>query len=375
MSESTSDAVQLNSASQDALAPLFSKLALDATQFDFFDVLRKVDAALPGQLPLGRSLRPQSEPLRLTQHASLAFAPSSLQHYKHGVAAHGFGRLSINNFGMFGPNGALPQHLTEYVQERLLHNKDQTFARFCDVFQHRMILMFYRAWADCQAANSLDHPERDSFGRYAASLIGLGQPSLRNRDSVSDHMKLHHAGHLCRQTRNMEGLVRPLAALLRIPVALKEYCLQWLKLAHEDRTRLMSVTLAGKGSQHRVELGMASLRLGQGAIAGVRVPDVQSKFRLLLGAMKFNEFERFLPLGSRFLQVRDWVRNYLGIELAWDARLILVKEEVPAARLGVYGQLGWTSWLGMPPGKRLRDADDVLLDIERLTSARPSYVD
>jgi type VI secretion system protein ImpH len=375
MSRPTKDDVQISSAAQAALAVMFSKLAVDATQFDFFNVLRQVDAALPGKLALGRSLRPQNEPLRLTQHASLAFAPSSLQDYQPDAAAHGYGRLSINNFGMFGPNGALPQHLTEYAQEREMHYRDQTFVRFCDIFQHRMILLFYRAWADCQAANSLDHPERDAFGRYASSLVGLGQPSLRNRDSISDHMKLHHAGHLCRQTRNMEGLVRPLAALLRIPVALKEYCLQWLNLAVEDQTRLLSVTLAGKGSPHRVELGMASSRLGQGAIVGVRVPDVQHKFRLLLGAMKFSEFERFLPKGDRFLQVRDWVRNYLGVELAWDARLILVKEEVPAVRLGVYGQLGWTSWLVMHTGKRRKDADDVLLDIERLTGARPSFVD
>ena len=85
--------------------------------------------------------------------------------------------------------------------------------------------------------------------------------------------------------------------------------------------------------------------------------------------MPFREFERYLPGGVRFQQVRDWVRNYLGVELAWDARLVLVKEEVPAARLGIYGQLGWTSWLGMPAGKRNRDADDVLLDMERLTSS------
>lgn len=149
--------------------------------------------------------------------------------------------------------------------------------------------------------------------------------------------------------------------------------MQWLTLAVEDQTRLRSVTLAAKGSAHRVELGFASARLGQGAIAGVRVPDVQHKFRLLLGAMRFNEFERFLPSGDRFIQVRDWVRNYLGVELAWDARLILVKEEVPAVKLGVYGQLGWTSWLGMPVGKRRSDADDVLLNMERLTDACPAH--
>lgn len=357
------------SRSQARLEKFFADMALDATQFDFYYALRRVEAAVSGSVPLGRAARPREEPLRLTQHPSLMFAPAALHEYKPGVAVRGMGRLSVHHFGLFGPNGALPQHLTEYVQERILHSRDETIARFCDIFQHRMILLFYRAWADCQAVTSLDQPERDIFGRFVGSLAGYGQESLKNRDAVPDYLKLHHAGHLARQTRNPEGFIRPLVALLGVPVALKEYCLHWLRLADEDRTRLSSATLAGKGSQQRVELGAPSSRLGQGAVAGVCVPDVQHKFRVSIGAMSLKEFERYLPGGVRFLQVRDWVRNYLGVELAWDARLVLKRDEVPTTRLGAYGQLGWTSWMGMPPGKRRRDADDVLLDMERLTRA------
>jgi type VI secretion system protein ImpH len=357
------------------LDQLLAAMEVDAAQFDFYYVLRRVDAAVPGSAPLGRAVRPIEEPLRLTQHPSLVFAPAALHEYKSGVAAHGLGRLSVHHFGLFGPNGALPQHLTEYVQERMLHSKDDTITRFCDIFQHRMILLFYRAWADCQPVISLDQKDRDNFGRYVSSLVGLGQPSLRDRDCVPDHLKLAHAGHLVRQTRNVQGLVSPLVALLRIPVAIQEYCLQWLRLEDVDQTQLRSVTLAGKGDRHRVELGSSISRLGQGAIAGARVPDVQHKFRLLLGAMTLNEFVRYLPGGIRFLQVRDWVRNYVGVELAWDARLVLKRDEVPATRLGINGHLGWTSWLGMPEGKRQKDADEVLLDMERLSLVRKPAID
>ncbi len=352
------------------LSRLFSGLSADATRFDFYYALRHIDAYTDGHVALGRAPRPRDEPIRLTQHPSLIFAPSTLYQYKEGVAAKGLGRLSVHHFGLFGPNGALPQHLTEFVQERILHYKDETIARFCDIFQHRMILLSYRAWADCQAVTSLDNPWRDNFGRYASSLVGLGQPSLKNRDAVPDHLKLHHAGHLVRQTRNPEGLVRALGALLRIKVVMQEYCVQWLRLAESDRTRLASVASAGDGGLQRIELGTSSNRLGQGAIAGVRVPDVQHKFRLRIGPMSLAEFERYLPGGTRFVQSRDWVRNYVGVELAWDAQMVLKRDEVPAARLGMYGKLGWTSWLGMPPGRRNSDADDVILDAERLTNLR-----
>lgn len=364
------DASVVSARQRDRLSRLFSGLAADATRFDFYYTMRHIDANMESDIPLGRSPRPRYEPLRITQQPSLAFAPSTLYQYRDGVTATGLGRLSVYHFGLFGPHGALPQHLTEYVQERMLHYKDETMARFCDIFQHRMILLFYRAWADCQAAASLDRPDRDHFSRYSSSLIGLGQTSLQNRDSVPDHLKLHHAGHLVRMTRNPEGLARPLAALLRVPVTVQEYCIQWLRLAESDRTRLTSVAIAGDGSKHRLELGTASSRLGQGAIAGAKVPDAQHKFRLRVGAMSLFEFERYLPGGVRFSQVRDWVRNYIGVELAWDVQVVLKRAEVPAARLGAYGQLGWTSWLGMPTSKRNRDADDVILDAERLSNVR-----
>jgi type VI secretion system protein ImpH len=350
------------------LEGLFAKLGEDAPAYDFYYTMRMIDASIDGRYPLGRAPLPRHEPLRLSQYPSLAFAPSTLHSYKEGVAAHGQGRLSVYHFGLFGPHGALPQHLTEYVQERVLHYKDESMLRFCDIFQHRMILLSYRAWADAQAAPSLDHPERDNFSRYASSLIGLGQDNLRNRDTVPDHLKLHHAGHLVRMSRNPDGLAQALQALIRNPVRLKEYCLQWLRLAEDDRTRLSSVASAGEGGKQRIELGNTSSRLGLGAVAGSKVPDVQHKFRLQIGPMRLSDFERFLPGGDRYLQVRDWVRNYCGVELAWDTQIVLRKDEVPAAKLGNYGRLGWTSWLGMPPGRRKKDSDDVILDIERLTT-------
>ena len=343
------------------LAPLFAALEADAPRHDFYQVLRQVDAAVSA--PLGRAARPADEPLRLTQQASLVFAPASLSHCE--VDAAGHHRLAVLNFGLFGPNGAMPLHLSEYLQERQQHHHDHTLARFCDLFQHRMILLFYRAWADCQAAPSLDRPGRDTFGRFVASLAGLGQPTLRNRDSLPDHHKLLHVGHLASRSRHPQGLCAPLSALLSVPVALIEHCRQWLELAEPDRTHLGGAM--ARGAPSNLTGGQGSSRLGLGAIAGARVPDVQHRFRLRIGPLPLADFERCLPGRLRSRQVRDWVRNYLGLELAWDAQLVLRRDQVPATQLGVQGQLGWTSWLGQAPGRRAKDADDVCLNLERLS--------
>ncbi len=349
-----------------ALSRLLEDLRQHAAEMDFYVVLRHLDAALPGERPLGRAWRLQEEPIRLSQYPSQIFPPGALKDFTPSSEKERHqGRLSVYHFGLFGPHGPLPGHITEYVQERLIHHRDVTMLRFLDMFQHRMLLLFYRAWADCQSTVSLDRPERDAFTRYVASLVGLGQPSLRNRDSVPDYWKCGLAGHFVRMNRNAEGLVSSLAAILRVPVALESFVRQWLTLDPADMTALGGVRIAGRGRTERVESGKRSAQLGLGAVAGRKVPDIQHRFRLRLGPLTRDEFESFLPGALGFHHLRDVVRNYLGLELDWDVRLVLKKEQVPSARLGDSVRLGWTSWLAMPIERRRRDADDVLLQYER----------
>ena len=69
-------------------------------------------------------------------------------------------------FGLFGPNGPLPIHLTEYARERLQHGGDATLCRFLDVFHHRFLALFYKAWAQAQPHVNRDRPAQDRFVVY-----------------------------------------------------------------------------------------------------------------------------------------------------------------------------------------------------------------
>ena len=60
MNSPLNDSGELATAAHAALESLFTKLAVDATQFDFYHALRHVDAAVPGAMPLGRAARPQN---------------------------------------------------------------------------------------------------------------------------------------------------------------------------------------------------------------------------------------------------------------------------------------------------------------------------
>ena len=314
---------------------------------DLFQALRWLDALSPGSPPLGRAARPGDEPVRLGEEPSLAFAPAMLAHVREGGERP---LLAIRGFGLFGPNGPLPLHLSEYAHERATQYDDPTFAAFADLFHHRLILLFYRAWADAQPAVSLDRPRRARFDAYLASLIGRASrvkdkacaPTPRSHDAIAPHAQYFHAGHLVRHTRNPEGLVQILRRYFGVPVRIVEHVGQWLPLTREQRCGL-----GGAG------------RLGTSAL-GSAVRDAQSRIKIVLGPLTLAEYRRFLPGSTAARALAAWVREYIGIEFDWDLQLELAADEVPALALGRRDGLGLDSWIGRRTG--LAPARDLVLD-------------
>ena len=114
-------------------------------------------------------------------------------------------------------------------------------------------------------------------------------------------------------------------------------------------------------AQTRFGLGQASNRLGLTAVVGQRVWDCQSSFQVVLGPLNLDQFKRFLPGEDSMRSLKDWVLNYCGFELGCSVRLILLRDQVPATRLGQQGALGRTAWLGRRPN--WEDADDLELHV------------
>lgn len=329
-------------------------LARAPYRYDLFQVLRRIEALHPDKPRLGSALRPVDEPVRLGQEASLSFAPAPIAALvrKEGRPP----RLVQRILGAFGPNGPLPLHLTDYARERILHHGDHTFSRFLDVFHHRLLALFYRAWAQAQPTVSLDRPKEDRFRLYVGALVGVGTPALRDRDAAGDAAKLFHAGLLARQVRNADGLEALLSSFFRSRVRVEPFIGHWMALPEGDRTRL--------------GLDTPGACLGRGAVLGARVWDRQHRIRLHVGPLSLPHYLGLLPGGMAFGRLVALVRQYLGFELSWDVRLELAQAQVPQTRLGGFGQLGWTTWLGQA-GQQ--DRGDLILDPESLLarSAKP----
>ena len=285
---------------------------------------------------LGTSLRLRDDPLRLGQHPHLDFATQdfqredTLQSPRLGTVP----KFYVQNFGLLGPNGALPLHYTEHAYTRVHQWNDRTFSEFLDVFHHRAYLLFYRAWAQAQPHIAYHRPLHNPFAQRVNSLVGHGAQTSWGREDLPTHFRAGLAGHFTRRTRTQEGLACVLSACTGQAVEVQPFVAQWLQLAPQ----------AGLGI------------LGQGAMLGSRVWCAQSKVNVHIGPMPYASYLHLLPKTTGRTQLVQTTHAYLGLEFDCEFKLLIKPEQIPPAHLNGLSQLGRTTWLGSPQGHRCRKA-------------------
>ncbi|MFA6044309.1 MAG: type VI secretion system baseplate subunit TssG [Phycisphaerales bacterium] len=340
----------------EAREALWDKLNVEPWSCDFYALVRRIEALHQDQPGFGYSSRASEDPVRFGQKASMAFPPCTVSEFQF-PRGNAPARLFVNFMGMLGPMGPLPLHITEYAYQREEQQRDRTLASFVNVFNHRMVGLFYRAWAASQMTASFDRSPRqvpaeqmgdaertqvlaadqDRYATYIGSFFGMGTQAMRYRDAAPDAAKLHFAGRLSMATRGPEGLRAILATYLGVEVEIEEFAGRWVELPEQYRCKL-----GGVGAS----LGTLS---GGGAVAGTKVWDAQGAFRIRLGPMSLKRYQSLLPGSLSARRLDAWIRNYLGDEFYWEVSLILKASEVPVARLGgnpaAGARMGWTSWV------------------------------
>jgi type VI secretion system protein ImpH len=310
--------------------------------FEFFEAMRRLECAYAQHPRFAHSTKPADDPIRLAHAPTLEFPPRSIERFERRDSDRP-ARLYGLFLGLFGPNGPLPLHLTEYAAGRARNENDSTFVAFADVFHHRMLSLFYRAWADSQPTVQMDRPDEDRFQHYVGALIGMATAHLDRRDALPDRYKRFFAGRLVSQARNAQGLQKLLEEYFGVPVRVIEFVAEWMRLP-QDAHLHMGVAMAG---------------LGRTAVLGEQVRGAQQRFRLRVGPLGRGEFNRFLPGGEALKQFVAAVKLYVGEEKGWDLQLVLKQEEVPLTHLGKTGRMGFNTWMGRYA--KSPQADEVVL--------------
>ena len=134
--------------------------------------------------------------------------------------------MTVNFMGLTGHMGVLPRVYTELILSRL-RARDRTLADFYDIFNHRMISLFYQGWEKYRSSVTYEREGQDRLSSYFMSLIGLGTDGLQNRMVVRDDSLLFYSGLLSQQQRSAVGLRGVLQDYFAVPVEVEQFVGTW----------------------------------------------------------------------------------------------------------------------------------------------------
>lgn len=305
--------------------------------------------------------------------------------------------LVVNFFGLFGPQGALPITYTQTLCELDTHSQTRNSSTrtalrdWLDIFNDRMMALLYHAWqkyrmpvgylrSAWRRPPTLPMQTPDRITQALFNIIGLGTPALRNRLRVlgpgaaeecrvgglgceplvriEDRAILAYAGAFARRRAGAHELRTILADYFDLPIEVQTLTGQWLDLPLSAQTKL--------------EEGENSGRLGVNTVAGEKIWDSGSKFRLRIGPLLYRDFVGYLPDPTPIPErktiylLSQLTRLYVGAELDFEIQLVLHNFEVPDCLIqdveegGLGLRLGWNTWLkseSMP-----EEVDDVRFD-------------
>ena len=357
---------------------LIAELCQEGEQFEFFQAVRLLERFRSFRSPIGLDSSPDREVLRIRVLNSLNFPTSQIADFALGggdneSSLQQIPLMTVTFMGLVGPQGILPQHYTSLAIERSRQNpEDLGLKNFLDLFHHRSISLFYRAWAKYllplhieQKANPVDREdsespesnkvkgtEEDLFSLCLTSLVGLAGRAVATRLDLDRETIVYYSGHFSHFPRCAIGLELLLSDFFGLNIKIEQFSGQWLNLERDYQSRLPQPgELRGRNGQ-----------LGNSAIVGTRFWSEQSKFRIRIESVGRKEFYQFIPTSRGMAQLTDMVRLYCGDQLDFDVQVILRRDEVVGTHLSSEeskcNRLGWDCWL---VGREFpRDADDAI---------------
>lgn len=324
-------------------------------RFEFFQAVRLLERLMPERLPVGRVtdegqvINPGREVARFRTTVSLAFPPSQVQGLEQAEEGEGDRqpRMEVAFMGLTGPLGVLPNHYTELLIDRLRAG-DRAMYDFLDLFNHRLISFFYRAWEKYRFPVAYERrPNDDQFTSFLFSIIGLSTRGLLRRMSLRDEGLLCYGGLIAQRPHSAIAFEAIVGDYFGAKASMIQFAGQWLPLDADSVSKL----------------GVANNVLGVSAVAGARVWDAQSKFRMKIGPVGYKQFAAFLPTGSAFKPMMEIIKLLAGPEFDFDVQLVLKAEEAPGTVLTTRARrrpmLRWNTWLKSRPFER--DDEQVVL--------------
>ncbi|WP_446743435.1 type VI secretion system baseplate subunit TssG [Silvibacterium acidisoli] len=318
---------------------LLERLEQEPFRFHFFQMVRLLEQLHQEYAPVGRMTSPRKEAVRFHAPPAFVFPASEVSDY----AAEDDGNqanVTVSFMGLNTINGPMPRVYTEALLGAA-REKDYAAQDFLDIFNHRLLSLFYRSWRRYRLllAAERNGDVEDDLVRRLYDLVGLGTAGLRNRMEIRDENALYYSGLLTAQVRSVEGLRQILESYFAVSVEIRQFSGAWVRLA--------------PGQQTVLDEGRSmSERLGAGVVLGDEVWEQEGAVTVRLGPMKLERYREFLPGSRGQAELAAWLRLYSRRAFLFAVQLVLESHEVPQTALQKGNRLGYESWLKAKPMRR-----------------------
>ncbi|MBX3394917.1 MAG: type VI secretion system baseplate subunit TssG [Phycisphaerae bacterium] len=379
--------------------PLFQRLMQQPWEFDFFRAVWLLERSFGDCMPVGGRGPVSRELIRFRPHVTVSFPSTDIRRIKAlpvDLSSLPVFRAEVTFLGLYGVSSPLPVHYavqmfrTSEVQEGDIpvssketespRSKDGDGAKsdgiaagrsladqsrqasadaardFLDLFNHRLISFYYRAWTKYRYDMSFGMRERDVLTRYLLWLIGVSVDADVAALGVPPLRLLRYAGILTQHPRSavsLEGILSDYWEGM-LPIRVDQHVGRWVPVPFEDLNTM----------------GLANCRLGEDMIAGERVYDLSGAFNVQIGPVDWQTYQWFLPDGDAHAQTRALVKFFAADPLSYTIEIRLKAGEVPETRLssdGTSGRLGLTSWV------RTKDVPETSVSFTELSCAASRF--
>jgi type VI secretion system protein ImpH len=314
---------------------LMHALLEKAHSFSFFQLVQLLQRYSGGS-PVGSDGHAAAESIRFRPAVSLAFPTADVQKLEPAESddpTRPRFRITTSFMGLYSADSPLP---TFYAEDLIWKETDRDAARdFVDLFHHRALSLFYRAWEKYRYGIRFRHEGGDEYSQRLFSLIGLGTAPLIKSTGIPSVRLLRYAGlitHRPHSAAALAGILKDYFGLSNVEI---DQCSErWVRIGTSQQNRL----------------GIRNCSLGSDLCIGGRVRDRIGKFRVIIGPVGLQDFTRFLPVSTEYASMINLIRYFVTDRLDFDFKVTLRAEEAPPLCLSSQTpqRLGWTSCLPHP---------------------------
>ncbi len=311
-------------------ADMREQLLSEGQRFSFVQAFRFLRNLLYEEMGPEANEQDVLKRIRVRPELSLAFPETDIVSIEELSGDPSRFLITATFLGLYGTSSPLPTFYTEdLLQEKA---QDLSISRdFIDIFNTCVYLLYFRAWGRHRLFYKLVEEQDQAVLERLYCVLGLGGDILRE-GVKNPYAMLRYTGLMTQFPRSAEGLRAILAdGLFNQDCHVVQFVERTVDIPQEQR----------------FALGISGNRLGENAYLGVEITERMGKFRISVGPLSSEDFDRFLPDKPAFDDLKTLVRFYLDQPLAWDLEAVLLPEETATTRLGepIWSRLGWNTWL------------------------------